>query len=100
LAFSPQTRIDATISGLSKRHADRLETELRLVRERGYALNLEESVRGVRGIAAPIFGRDNEAVASIGASFPAMDLPQSRIPQVARAVRSGCAAIRKRCGYS
>lgn len=100
LAFSAQSRIDAALQGLSKRDAGRLEAELGLVRQQGYALNLEESVRGVRGMAAPVLSREGEVVASIGASFPALDLPQSRIPQVSKAVRATCAAVRKRCGYS
>jgi IclR family pca regulon transcriptional regulator len=43
---------------------------LRETRERGFALNDEEAVKGLRAIAAPIRGRNSEIVAAICISVP------------------------------
>ncbi|MDO8209557.1 IclR family transcriptional regulator [Conexibacter sp. CPCC 206217] len=46
----------------------RLMAELRRTRNRGYALNDEEIVLGVRGIAAPVFGVSGRPIAGINVS--------------------------------
>jgi DNA-binding IclR family transcriptional regulator len=49
-----------------------LNKELDLVRAQGYATDLEESAMGGCCLSAPIFDRDNQAVAAISISMPKM----------------------------
>jgi DNA-binding IclR family transcriptional regulator len=70
LAASPEATAAACANGLS-RHGpgtitdpERLREELAHVRERGVAINREESRRGVLGVAAPV-RREGEVVAAL-----------------------------------
>lgn len=47
-----------------------LEDDLAWVRERGYATTFDELELGLSGIAAPIFGPDDDVVAAVGLSGP------------------------------
>ncbi|GAA0240337.1 hypothetical protein GCM10009000_064920 [Halobacterium noricense] len=47
-----------------------LEDELELIRQQGYATDDEEHLRGVRGVAVPIFDSDQNVVSSIGITGP------------------------------
>jgi len=47
-----------------------LEDELAQVRERGYATTFDELELGLSGVAAPIFGLDDDVVAAVGVSGP------------------------------
>jgi DNA-binding IclR family transcriptional regulator len=47
----------------------RLLAELRRIRARGYALNDQELVVGIRGIAAPVFGVSGQPIAAINLSI-------------------------------
>ena len=62
--------------------ASKLARELALVRERGYALDLEESERGVRCIAFPVFVGAPAPGAAISVSAPSDRLPDARIRKV------------------
>lgn len=44
---------------------DRLREELTTIRERGYAVNNQELIRGLQCIAAPVFGCDGNVIAAI-----------------------------------
>nr|WP_239527747.1 IclR family transcriptional regulator C-terminal domain-containing protein [Haloferax alexandrinus] len=54
-----------TVSSLSE-----LEDSLTRVRERGYAIDDEEHLRGIRGIAVPLLDKNGEVKASIGVTGP------------------------------
>lgn len=78
LAHLPEDELDAYLEevGLEERTehtiTDRTEflAELETVRERGYALNLEERIEGMRAIGAPILTEDDEVLGSISVSVP------------------------------
>ena len=53
--------------------------ELRTVRERGYALNLEEIEPTVRCVGVPVFGRQGEVIAGISIAGPSNRLTQERL---------------------
>ena len=85
LAFSPKSLVSqysgcnliayTTNTITDWRH---LNSELKLIREQGYALDREEFELGIIGISVPIFGSENEgAVAAI-----AMTTPKSRFRQI------------------
>ncbi len=49
---------------------DILKKEIREIREQGYALDWEEKERGVRCVAAPIFGNEDKLLGAISVSGP------------------------------
>lgn len=57
---------------------DGLET----VRDRGFAVDDEEYNPGVRCVAAPIFGSDGTAIASVGISGPATRMSDERLAEL------------------
>lgn len=83
LAYVPTERVESTIRRYgwrpmttnSIRSFGRLERELDDVRSRGFAIDREEKVAGVRCLAAPVYvgtpGRGGEVVCAISATGPA-----------------------------
>ena len=77
LAFLPDAEVKAILDGLSfqtfTRHTivdrRRLLAELHRVRIHGYAINDQELVLGIRGIAAPVFGVAGRPIAAINLSI-------------------------------
>ena len=77
LAFLPDDEVEALLSGMTftsfTRHTivdrRRLLAELQRIRSRGYAINDQELVLGIRGIAAPIFGVDGRPIAAVNLSI-------------------------------
>lgn len=60
---------------------------LEAIRRQGYAVDNEEYLIGVRCIAAPLVGRDGQAVAAVSVSGPTARLSSDRVESVARQVR-------------
>jgi len=63
---------------------DDLQDQLRRVRERGYALNTEESEDGVASVAVAISGRRGSPVAALVISAPVTRLDAEGADQIAR----------------
>jgi IclR family KDG regulon transcriptional repressor len=108
LAFRPLDRVadmadhGRLLSFTSKTMTDpsALEEDLHASAERGYAIDDEETVAGVRCVAAPIFDHSNEIVAGIGITSPADRLPAERIEQeLAWLIKDVSAELSKRLGY-
>jgi DNA-binding IclR family transcriptional regulator len=78
LAFLPDEEVDQMIERTDLKPAtersitdpDRLRGELRRIRSRGYAMNDQEVVMGITGVAAPVFGVSGEPIAAINLSIP------------------------------
>ncbi|MCX6622974.1 MAG: hypothetical protein NTY38_18285, partial [Acidobacteria bacterium] len=68
--------------------------ELAKVQAQGYAIDDEESVLGVRCLAAPILNADHIAVAAISLSGPTSRITAGRLPEFAAALRAAAAKIR------
>ena len=62
--------------------------ELVLIRERGYAIDHEEGLSGIRCIAAPIRDRNGIAVAAFTITGPAERIPQDEYESLGRIVES------------
>jgi DNA-binding IclR family transcriptional regulator len=87
LASLPDERVDRIIDihglpgrtphTITERRA--LQTDLEAIRERGYALNLEESVEGLHAVGAPITDEDGVAIGAISISGPANRLDGDRL---------------------
>jgi DNA-binding IclR family transcriptional regulator len=61
-----------------------LEADRATVRGRGYAIDREEGLLGIRCVAAPILDTWSQPIAAITVMAPAKRLPQKRMPEVGR----------------
>lgn len=78
---------------------DALRRELKAVRERGYALDLEEHEPGVRCVASPIFGPGGSVVAGLSIAGPSNRLPKRLLQgKLAEATMSAAREIGRRLG--
>ena len=66
---APERFTESTITDLS-----RLESELRRVRRRGYAVEAEENESGVRCVAGPVMGGPHQVAATVSISAPTQRL--------------------------
>lgn len=92
LAHQPQQEIDSVLARLAKHTVHTvtdpaaLASQLRGVREQGWAMNLGEYRDNVIGIAAPILNTRRVAIAAIGVSGPAYRITEERLPEIRTAV--------------
>jgi len=77
----------------------KLENDLALARERGYAVTLEELEIGLHAVAAPIRDRDGGVVAALSASGPAYRFTEERLHELAPLLMKGAREISHRMGY-
>ncbi len=78
LAYLPDDEVEAILSimGLMSYTPHTMTTmaevkrNLREVAERGYALDRQETERGLSGVAAPIWSRDGRVIAAVGVAGP------------------------------
>jgi len=92
-AFLPQESLETLLLSLPKplesrapnsiRDVTLLREDLDRTRERGYSVDNEEVVAGVRAVAAPIFKGTGEVKASISLSAPSGRISEERIPSIA-----------------
>lgn len=106
LAFQPSATIDDILArGLKGRtpktntDPDRFRAALADVRERGYAIEDEESEVGMRSLAAPIRNGAGEVVAAVGVAGPVQRLPDETLASFAPHVVRTADAISVRLGY-
>lgn len=87
-------RTDRTITTIAA-----LRAELRLIREQGYAVDNEESLVGLRCIAAPVFDDRNRVVAAVSASGASAEFNDASMPVILEAVTQTAQAISRRLGH-
>ena len=75
-----------------------LRRELSAVRRRGSATSIEEYQVGLNGVAAPVFGREGEAVAAICAYGPTFTIDRNNIERVVQETVAAAEAISRRLG--
>jgi DNA-binding IclR family transcriptional regulator len=76
-----------------------LKAELRLVRERGYAVDDEENEDGVRCVAAVVKDYAGRPAAAISVSSPSFRLPLEKTVPLAQLVCDTAQALSHECGY-
>jgi DNA-binding IclR family transcriptional regulator len=77
----------------------RLKAELKLIRQRGYAMDDEEIEEGLRCVGAPVIDHSGRVVAAISIAGPAFRLTEDRIPAVARSVIRAASELSVELGY-
>lgn len=95
IAFLPQVEVERIVgeTGLTPLTAysitseERLMAELAQVRQQGYAVDDQETLLGVRCIAAPVFDYDGHPLAAIGISGPISTLTTEDITDLATKVQ-------------
>lgn len=87
-------RTDRTITNISA-----LRAHLAQVREQGYAIDNEESIVGLRCVAAPVVDDRGRYVAAVSASGPAAEFSEETMPVLIRAVRATASAVSDQMGH-
>jgi len=77
----------------------RLKAELKLIRQRGYAMDDEEVEEGLRCVGAPVMDHSGRVVAAMSIAGPAFRLTDDRIPAVARSVIQAASELSVELGY-
>lgn len=100
LAFSPEDILTTLLSQPLEGYTDRtltdpqlLQTELSLIRERGYALDNEEITKGIMCVSAPVFGFNQELQGAISIAFLAAIENERSIDKEISAIRKYAALI-------
>lgn len=88
------SRTDRTITTVTG-----LRSQLSLVREQGYAVDNEESVIGLRCIAAPIFNDRNQTIAALSASGPAAEFTGDTMQAITETVQTAARTVSNRLGH-
>ncbi len=79
---------------------DRLERELDLVRERGYATTTDEHEEGLSAVGAPVRGPAGDVVAAVTVSGPTFRFGPERTGELAAAVVRAAGSLSARLGWS
>lgn len=69
--------------------------KLESVRRRGYALNLNESERGISAIGMCLRAADGTAIAAVSVSAPSTRMPRGSIPMTAQALRESVRLVER-----
>jgi IclR family KDG regulon transcriptional repressor len=107
LTFGPEDmRENLLEKGSLKRYTDgsvtepaELRAEVERIRKQGYAEDREESVPGVRCVAAPILNRDGSIIAAISISLPTQRYNKERMESLQKMIREGARQISERMGF-
>ncbi len=73
--------------------------ELEQIREKGFALDQEEAVEGLRCVAGPVFDHTGQIVAAFSVAGPAMRLTPTRISEISQLVKETSRQITYRLGF-
>src|SRR5215831_8863146 len=76
-----------------------LKADLKVIRERGYAIDNEESEEGVRCVGAPVLDHNGRPVAAISVSSPSFRLPMDKIPAIAGCVTRIARSLSEELGF-
>lgn len=79
--------------------AKELHEHLRIVAEKGYALDDEEYISGLRCVAAPVFSHEKKVVAAVSIAGPAVRMTHERIAQCIPLVVKTAQELSERLGF-
>lgn len=106
LAFLPEDEReglfkDHTIipdTGRSLKSIIDVERDLRKIRNRGYSVDNEEGITGIRCVGAPIFGNDGRVIAGMSIAGPVMRIKMDLIPDLGKLVKKTAGSISIKLG--
>lgn len=78
----------------------KLRDELKQVRKKGYALDMEETEEGIRCVAAPVYNHKSKTIAAIGISGPSIRVSIKFLEELKVKVQQAAMEISKKLGYS
>ncbi|MCB1019468.1 MAG: IclR family transcriptional regulator [Acidobacteria bacterium] len=106
LAYRSRQEIDALTEVDRPRYTPKtivsaagIRQEARKTRARGYAVDDEEMIQGVRCVASPIFDSEGAAVAAISISGPVLALTNETVEERAALVREAATKVSMQLGY-
>jgi len=106
LAYLPEAQLRLAISaGLPRRTSRTLVSEATLrarlaeVRSKGYAIDDEEEIEGIRCVAAPVFDFDRRVVGAISVSAPSVRMSIEKAHALAPEVKEAAEQVSRRLGY-
>ena len=76
-----------------------LKAEFKSIRERGYALDNEETEQGLRCVGSAVLDRSGRPIAAISVSAPSFRLTMEKVPSVALAVTRAARALSEEIGF-
>lgn len=103
----PEDRLDSILleKGLPKVAPKTITDEVELkkvladVRKHGFAVDDEESFRGIRCVAAPIRDRTNKVIAALSVSGTIFDVTTDRVPVLVDVVKNAANKISEKLGF-
>lgn len=81
-------------------NVDEFQERLEETRNRGWALDDEEHIAGVRCVACGIRNADGQMISAISVSGPASRLTDERIGAIVPVIRAAAAGVSRRLGYA
>lgn len=75
-----------------------MQEELRLARERGFALSLAERTPGIRTVAAAIFDHTGDVVGCLSISGPEVRMPETRLLELGPRIRDAAWSVSEAFG--
>ncbi|HHY70866.1 MAG TPA: IclR family transcriptional regulator [Thermoanaerobacterales bacterium] len=106
LAFSGERFVEEVIEqGLSKytpntiTEPQELLRHLRMIKERGFAVDNEENEQGIRCVGAPVFDYTGKVIGAISVSGPTVTIIQEKLEQIAESVIEYAKKISRRMGW-
>jgi len=106
LSHLPESEVRALLGDTLPRYTpktittiEELLAELRVVRERGWAMDAEELEVGLSCLGAPVMDFSGNVVAAISLSGLAVSFTDERIPVLVKALRDAVKTVSARLGY-
>jgi IclR family KDG regulon transcriptional repressor len=107
LAYLPAAETDRILArGMDRKTATTITTPAEMhahlaeARRRGYAVDDEERIDGVRCVASPIFDLDGNLTGTLSIAAPTVRTSRERLDQLGEAVREAAAGLSRQLGYA
>ncbi len=107
MAYLPDSEIErllqkSPLTATTKKSLTRKEEYkewLRLVREQGFAIDVETALEGITGVAAPIHDYTGKVIAGIGVGFISSSVDSKRLKRIVKETVGTALTISKELGY-
>ncbi|WP_146360264.1 IclR family transcriptional regulator [Arthrobacter yangruifuii] len=102
LAYSAPGVYDGVLAGLrasDTQEADRLDADIAVIRSVGYAISIQERVKGVVAIAAPVRDHRTQVVAALSISIPAVRAGRKELVALEPVLEEAASVLSARLGY-